>query len=199
MDQTPPFAAQPPMPTPPQRAPVGAVQPPTQQAPGVAPRVSGSGQSIGRMWPAPTPASQPVPVQPPRPQVPRPAREARPAPVAWPVLPLNAGTPPVEVVAAVRQARRPTGAALPVEAAVVSASVTAEPDEPSPVRPSDDRPGDISGPIRAAAAMVGVLLVGAALGVAVADRHSDKPAAPAPVVAVFHSSDRDMNRFWRPG
>jgi hypothetical protein len=86
---------------------------------------------------------------------------------------------------------------------VVSVAVSSD------VPPSSDRldggrdeppgRGAVSGPIRAAAAMVGVLLVGSAWGIAATARHAELPPAPTPHVAEFHASDQDVNRFWRQG
>jgi hypothetical protein len=114
------------------------------------------------------------------------------APVAWPIVPLNAGLLPAEPV--VRAARSP--AAVPPH---VLADVALPSDEPPPEEPAPGAPGNISRPIRAAAAMAGVLLVGAALAAAAGSGHTTPAPPSAPRMAVFHSSDHDMDRFWHAG
>lgn len=85
-----------------------------------------------------------------------------------------------------------------VEVARVSGAALSR-DDPPRDDGSDHRPGEVGRPVRAAAAMVGALLVGASFALAVSGTHVARLPAPAPQVATFHSGDRDMNRFWHPG
>jgi hypothetical protein len=58
------------------------------------------------------------------------------------------------------------------------------------------RLGQVALPVRAGAAIVGMVILTASIIMAGTDRHSTMPGPPAVRSAVFHVSTHDMNRLW---
>lgn len=171
----------------------------TQAAPQGAPVASPPGGPAARPGPA-LPGSPRLLAAPQDSPAAAPATIAGPVPVARPVA---LAPPPAPMTAVAMPVPTPPGVrAEPAPVAVGALSATdAPPSADRPDRSGDGppRPGAISRPMRAAAAMVGVLLVGSAWGIAASAHHADRTPVRAPDVAEFQMGDQDVHRFWSQG